>query len=85
VTYLVDTDRVASFRSGQPAATRRLTALALRGLAISLITYGEIYDGVYGARDPADAERAFGRFLRAVDVRPLNRSIMHAPLSAHPG
>ena len=76
MTYLVDTDRVASFLNGRSAETRLLTTLAPRGLAISLITYGEIYEGIYGGRDSAAAERAFLRFLRAVDVLPLNRSIM---------
>jgi tRNA(fMet)-specific endonuclease VapC len=76
VTYLVDTDRVASFLNGLPAVTELLTDLAPLGLSISLITYGEIYDGIYGGRDPADAEPAFRQFLRVVDVLPLNRSVM---------
>ena len=45
--YLVDTDRVADWLNGRPEAVRLLSALRADGLAISLITYGEIYDGIY--------------------------------------
>jgi predicted nucleic acid-binding protein len=45
-------------------------------LAISLITYGEIYEGIYGTRDPRASEQVFVRFLRGVEVLPLNRRVM---------
>jgi tRNA(fMet)-specific endonuclease VapC len=53
-----------------------LPTLQAEGLAISLITYGEVYDGIYYGRDPGAAERAFLRFLRGATVLPLNRSIV---------
>jgi predicted nucleic acid-binding protein len=53
-----------------------LRALAPDGLAISLVTYGEIYEGISYGRDPAGSERVFRRFLRAVDVLPLTPPIM---------
>jgi predicted nucleic acid-binding protein len=40
--YLVDTDWVAEYLKGRDPAVRELNALAPEGLAISLITYGEI-------------------------------------------
>lgn len=74
--YLVDTDSVADWLNGVPRAVQLLSSLSQEGLAISLITYGEIYDGVYYGRDPKAAEQTFLRFLRSVGVLPLNRSIM---------
>src|SRR5215218_2612041 len=74
--YLVDTDSVADWLNGVPRAIQLLSSLGQQGLAISLITYGEIYDGVYSGRDPEAAEQTFLRFLRSVQVLPLNRSIM---------
>ena len=76
MTYLLDTDVVADWLQGKPAATQLVASLVQDGLTISLVTYGEIYDGIYGSHDPKRGERGFREFLRIVDVLPLNRRIM---------
>jgi tRNA(fMet)-specific endonuclease VapC len=76
VTYLVDSDRVAEYLKGRPDRVSLLHALAPQGLAISLISYGELYEGIYYGRDRKNADRGFRRFLRAVDVLALTRTIM---------
>lgn len=76
MTYLVDTDRVAEYLKGRADAVALLTRLRTDGLAISLVTFGEIYDGIYGGYDPAAAERLFRQFLRRITVLTLNRTIM---------
>ena len=76
MSYLVDTDVVANALKGRPEETTLLTNLSPQGLTISLITYGEIYDGIYYGRDPQTIERIFQQFLRWVDVLPLNRTVM---------
>ena len=45
MNYLVDTDVVANALKGRAEEVTLLTNLSPQGLAISLITYGEIYDG----------------------------------------
>jgi tRNA(fMet)-specific endonuclease VapC len=45
-------------------------------MAISLITYGEVYEGIYYGQNPPQNERIFRQFLRGVTVLPLNRQIM---------
>lgn len=74
--YLVDTDYVADFLKGRLGASDLLTRLAPEGLAISLITYGEIYEGIYYGRNPRAHESGFLTFLRGVSVLPLTRPIM---------
>lgn len=74
--YLIDTDWVADWLHGQPATVTTLTQLREQGLAISVITYGEIYEGVYYGRQPQQAEKAFRQFLRGVSVLPLTRPTM---------
>lgn len=76
--YLVDSDWVVDWLKGREPAVERLSALAPDGLAISLITYGEIYEGIYSprAQNPKQSEKAFRQFLRTVQVLPLNRSTM---------
>ncbi len=76
MTYLVDTDWVASALKGRSEATTLLGALSSEGLAISLITYGEIYDGIYHGISPASQEAGFLAFLQNVDVVPLDLDIM---------
>jgi predicted nucleic acid-binding protein len=74
--YLVDTDWVIDYLKGKIAVVDELTRLSEDGLAISLITYGEIYEGIYFSRDPRASERGFLKFLRGVHVLPLNKLIL---------
>jgi len=53
-----------------------LRTLSTEGIAISLITFGEIYEGIYYGTNPKAAERAFVQFLRGAAVLPLNKGIM---------
>jgi tRNA(fMet)-specific endonuclease VapC len=77
VTYIVDTDQVASFLNGRAEAVARLGALVPQGLAISIVTYGEIYEGTYFGRQPAEDERAFRTFLGGgTRILALSRPIM---------
>ena len=74
--YLVDPAWVASWLNGQADATTLLRTLAPDGIAISLVTFGEIYEGIFYGRNPSAAERVFRQFLRGAPVLPLNRTIM---------
>ena len=76
MSYLIDTDWVAAFLKGRAIAVTFINSLASEGLAISLITYGEIYEGIYYGADIARHEKGFQAFLRDIDVIPLNRPIM---------
>jgi tRNA(fMet)-specific endonuclease VapC len=74
--YLIDSDVVADALKGRPQAVQQLSTLAPNGLAISLITYGEIYEGILYSQNPTASERVFRQFLRDVTVIPLTRPIM---------
>ncbi|MBI2760396.1 MAG: type II toxin-antitoxin system VapC family toxin [Chloroflexi bacterium] len=76
MSYLVDSDWVAEYLKGREPAIARLPRLAPDGLAISLITHGEIYDGIYYGREPERHEQIFQRFLAFVDVLPLTELSM---------
>lgn len=47
--YLVDTDWVIDHLANVPEAVRLLKSLAQDGIAISIITYMEVYQGVLRA------------------------------------
>ena len=76
MTILVDTDWVVDYLKAKKAAVDLLDSLVPEGLAISLITYGEIYEGVYYGQNPRQHEQGFLDFLRGVDVLAINRPIM---------
>jgi tRNA(fMet)-specific endonuclease VapC len=75
VTSLIDTDRVIDALAGTVEARTLLTTLRPDGLAISVITDLEVYEGVLGSRDPQRAEQAFGAFLRGADVLEVTRRV----------
>ncbi len=68
LTHLIDTDWVAHYFKGRPNIVARLHDLRGQGLGISVVTLAELYDGVYGARDPEAKERVLDKFLEWVTV-----------------
>lgn len=74
--YLIDTDWIVDSLHGQRGAAETLLELADDGLAVSLITYGELYQGAYYARDPRAALRGIRQFLRGKPLLPLTRVIV---------
>jgi predicted nucleic acid-binding protein len=63
VSYLFDTAEVINYlRASQPDATRIGSLIETQfQLFISLITYFEIYDGIYRSTNPDKAEPGFLR------------------------
>lgn len=75
-TYLVDTNLVIDVLKGQIWAADLLLELSPLGLSISIISYGEIYEGVYYDRDPQKAFDELTSLLSDFDVLPLTYPIM---------
>jgi tRNA(fMet)-specific endonuclease VapC len=73
--YLIDTDVVASYLNGRPTEVTLLQQLLPAGLALSTVTYGELYEGILYGRDPARQLAGFRRFLHGVRVLDVNRRI----------
>ena len=88
MTYLVDSDYVVDYLKGRPAAIPLLDSLVPEGLAISIITYAEVYEGIYYGRTPQQYRRIFRRFLQGVQVLGISRpvaerfAILHGELRA---
>ena len=74
--YLVDSDVVADYLGAKPHAIDLLSALAKEEIAVSLVTVGEISEGIYYGRDPQKAEVIFRQFLRLAETLPLTQTIM---------
>ena len=63
MTYLIDTDWVIDHLNHIERVTRRLEERAPAGLALSIISLAELYEGVYYSRDPVESEAVLQRFL----------------------
>jgi predicted nucleic acid-binding protein len=74
--YLLDTDWVVDILNGQEKAMHTVLELAPAGLAISIITYGELYEGAAFAHDPAPALAGLRSFLKGKPMLPLTQPIM---------
>lgn len=73
--YLVDSDYVADYLKGRPLATDLLGRLFQDGIGISIITFAEVYEGIYYGHNQAHYTRIFQRFLQGVNVVGITRSI----------
>ncbi len=74
--YLVDSDYVADYLGARPNAIQLLSFFAKDDLSISIITYGEIYEGIHFGRDLQKTTDVFQRFLRSIEILPLTKPIM---------
>lgn len=74
--HLIDTDWIVDVLHGNAHAMQALLDLAPDGLAVSLITYGELYEGVHYARNPQQALDGLRAFLRGKELLPLTTAIM---------
>jgi predicted nucleic acid-binding protein len=74
--YLLDTDWVVDILNGQEKAIHTAVELASSGLAISIISYGELYEGAAFARDPQPALAGLRSFLKGKAILPLTQPIM---------
>jgi len=72
--YLIDTDWVIDHLKGETRVVRKLEELAPKGVAISVISLAELYEGVYYSRDPVKSQTLLEEFL-APDLKLLNVDI----------
>jgi tRNA(fMet)-specific endonuclease VapC len=63
MNYLIDTDWVIDHLNEVESVTQRLHELAPEGLALSVVSLGELYEGVYYSRDPEASGASLQRFL----------------------
>ena len=64
--YLVDSDYMADYLKGRSFATNLLDTLFHDGIAISIITFAEVYEGIYYGHNRRQYTQIFQRFLSKV-------------------
>ena len=75
MNYQTDATFVIDFLNGQVSARDIYTTLDAEGIALSILTYMELWEGVEGNQDPRAAAQALRRFLRGVTILPFSRRV----------
>lgn len=72
--YLLDSNIVVYHLGDIPQAVSLVSRLAPDGIAISIVTYMEVYQSTLRSEDPTQAEARLREFLSAVPVLPFSPS-----------
>ena len=72
--YLIDTDVISEHLAGSEDMTFFLEALADEGLAISIVTYMEAYEGAYYGSNPRLFQERFAKLADAIEVVPFSKA-----------
>jgi predicted nucleic acid-binding protein len=73
--HLIDSDWTIDYLAGVEQALQLLQQLAPSGIAISIVTYMEGYQGVLRQPDPEAARRQLEAFIQAVPILPFSRDV----------
>ena len=76
--YLVDTDWVIHYLNGHPAIAARIQTLSSEGIAMSVISLAELYEGVFYSRNPQKSEQALQDFVRGIELLGIDKEITRA-------
>lgn len=74
--YLIDSDWTIDYIGRTRRARELLDTLDPHDIAISQMTQGEVYEGIYYGRDRDRMEPIFDRFLETVALLPLDSAVM---------
>jgi tRNA(fMet)-specific endonuclease VapC len=74
--YILDADWVINALAGKRGASPILRELRSSGIALSMVTIGELYEGAFGAPDPHRRLVEFREFFSIFTVLPLTDPIM---------
>ena len=73
--YLIDSDWVIDYLAGNLEALHLLESLADEGIAISILTYMEIYQGVLRSPASDEVEDKLTAFLNTIPVIPFSPAV----------
>ncbi len=67
-SYLIDTDWIIHYLSGNSGIVEKIGLLEKEGLAASVISVAELYEGIYYSTNPAGNEKALNDFLSGIST-----------------
>lgn len=73
--YLLDTNQIVYYLRQEQRVVDDLQSRKQEGLAVSVISVAELYEGIFRAIDPEAAEQVLRNFLSEVTVLPVDEEI----------
>ena len=73
--YLLDTNQVVYYLRQETRVIDDLQSRRGEGLAVSIISVAELYEGIFRATNPEEAERALKDFLSDVTVLNIDEEV----------
>ena len=73
--YLLDTNQVVYYLRQETRVIDDLQSRRGEGLAVSIISAAELYEGIFRATNPEEAERALKDFLSEVTVLSIDEEV----------
>lgn len=74
-SFLIDTDWVIDHLHNMEKVVRKLRELAPQGLALSVVSLAELYEGIYYSTNPSGNEKALQRFLTGISILGISEGI----------
>ena len=74
--YLVDPDWIISGLAGLPPSVTLLADLERQGLAVSVVTLAEVFEGAWGHRDPVEQLARYRAFLAGFAVLDVTEPVV---------
>lgn len=74
--YLLDTDWIIDHLSGRENVTAKLKEFAKDGIATSIISIAELYEGVYGSSDYEKSLKALEDFIEGISIINLDFDVI---------
>ena len=73
--YLIDTDWIIDHLNGIEKVKKKLEELAPEGLALSIVSLAELYEGVFYSRNPQKSERTLKEFLTGIPILGIEEAV----------
>lgn len=64
ISYLADTDWIIDHLNKKAEITQKLREFRPDGIALSIISLAELYEGIFYSRDPAKSQKMLDTFLK---------------------
>jgi predicted nucleic acid-binding protein len=77
MSYLLDTDWAVSFLNGRPNAVELVGTVADDGIAISIVTCGEVFEGLLSIATAPQQVAQFTAFVNTIDILVPDLDVAH--------